>query len=366
METPFTTGAGTTTVMATPTMAQSYPQKHAVLKFPNRQSGLKFSKAENSSSKSNSSGDSNSSGVNTPATATSLANRLATLKDAQEKASGAAHVMVNFKWDPTPIDTLPMPGFYTILIERNESYMALDFQWVERQRKLYEKVFGKDSLKKEDMAGLPSATLRDVDMEIFGMFVFWTQIRGSKLLQYEEIFINAQICTREDRFNAIGTMMDLLFFAERFSLDEFQDEVLRLFIDTCKEDESPLNIIHAQQCHENTSRNSKTRAFFIDFIAFIIQEIKTAGHWKDKEAALNCDLSSCSPEDLAGLLDMLKGRSIRTSDGHLLDPRQAPKCTYHQHGPKKACPHKCFLLGLVGVVSSWFVIKCKKIKMQRK
>ncbi|KAF7875235.1 hypothetical protein EAF04_002407 [Stromatinia cepivora] len=184
-----------------------------------------------------------------------------------------------------------------------------------------------------------AATLRDVDENVFGMFVMWTYNRANQNLQTQDLF-NQQICTLDDRLRAIDIMMELLFFAEKYFFDEFQDEILQLLIDACKEDESPLCNFHARKCHENTSPESKTRAFFIDFVAFILQKIDTKGNWRERKVALNCNLAQSCEETLINLLDLLEGSSIGNSDKKLSDPREAPEYAYHQHGPRKACPHE--------------------------
>ncbi|KAJ8063420.1 hypothetical protein OCU04_008640 [Sclerotinia nivalis] len=110
-----------------------------------------------------------------------------------------------------------------------------------------------------------------------------------------------------------------------------------MIIDACKEDESPLCIFYARKCHENILLESKTRAFFIDFVAFILQKLYVKGNWREREVALNCDLAQSDEEILVDLLDLLEVSSIRNSDKKLSDPREASECTYHQRGPKKAC-----------------------------
>ncbi|KAJ8064290.1 hypothetical protein OCU04_006636 [Sclerotinia nivalis] len=168
------------------------------------------------------------------------------------------------------------------------------------------------------------------------MFIGWAYNGANQNLQTQDLF-NQQICTLDDRLRAIWSF---LFFAEKYSFDELQDEILQLLIDACKKDESPLCILHARKCHENTSPKSKTRVFFIGFIAFVLQKLDTKGNWREREVALNCDLAQSSEEILVDLLDLPEGSSIRNWDKKLSGPHEASACTHHQHGPKKACPQK--------------------------
>ncbi|KAJ8064289.1 hypothetical protein OCU04_006635 [Sclerotinia nivalis] len=73
---------------------------------------------------------------------------------AQEKVSTAAHMMINFKLMDFK-GSLPAPGYHAVWMQLNR-YMMLHTGYVEQSRGLFERVFGKGSLK--DITAVPAAT----------------------------------------------------------------------------------------------------------------------------------------------------------------------------------------------------------------
>lgn len=217
-------------------------------------------------------------------------------------------------------------------------YLVLKKEWVHGQgRPVLDKIFGENSL--QDINAYPAATLPDYDVFVLEMLVAWTYNRGTRSMKTEHMF-KKKVCSRQFRVYTIDLIMELLFFAEQYALHELQDDVLELLINSCKEDDLPLDVAHAYKCHDRTMPNSKIRAFFIDFVAFIIQEVDTSRNWKAKKVALNCDLTFNKRKTLVELLHSLEGGKIRSSRGKLSDPRDAPVCVYHYHGQRENCPHK--------------------------
>ncbi|TGO40537.1 hypothetical protein BHYA_0035g00110 [Botrytis hyacinthi] len=276
-------------------------------------------------------------GLSTNRSSQSLANKLATLEGGQEKESEAANVTtIGIEFYGFP-GRGPYKDHYAIKTTSN-GYLVLKKEWVHGQgRPLLDKIFGKDSL--QDINAYPAATLPDYEVTVLGLFVEWTYNRSSRSVKTDRMF-KKKVCTRQQRVYTIDIIMELLFFAEQYTLHEFQDDVLELLINSCKEDDLPLDVAHAYKCHDRTTPDSKTRAFFIDFVAFIIQEIDTSRNWKAKKAALNCDLSFNTRKTLVESLHSLEGGKIRSSRGKLSDPRDAPVCVYHYHGQRENCPHK--------------------------
>lgn len=230
---------------------------------------------------------------------------------------------------------LPRPGYYAIRVESKPGHLLVHFRDVEKERGLFDQVFGKGSLR--DIKAVPAAILYDFDKKVLGMFVLWTRYRGSRRLEPQDLF-DAQI-TREDRLRAIDTMLQLLFFAEKYVLDEFQDEVLRLLIDACKEEDMILDSSHVRQCLNHTSQASTTRFFCRDLLAFHRQELQREEIQNVKKVASASDLADNHEGVLTDLLDQLGGSEYRTPEKRLSDPREAPECTYHQHGSQKPCPY---------------------------
>lgn len=227
---------------------------------------------------------------------------------------------------------------YIIAVGSKPEYCILSKSCIRKQRKMYEKVFGQDVLANflKDPSKFPAAVLPSDDPNAFGMFMGWTCVYRSARLDMTNLF-DMQSCTREERLHTINTLLGLIFFADKYSLDEFQDEILRLLIETTKEDKSPLGIYHVRQVHEKTSMKSKTRRFMIDFLAYIVQELDDVF-----QTSVNCDLAQASEKLLVDLLDLLEGGEIRDSDGEVSDPREATNCVYHQHNSDEKCPHESF------------------------
>lgn len=213
----------------------------------------------------------------------------------------------------------------------------------QRSIPLFDMIFGKDSLR--DISAVPAATLADYDNFTLGIFVLWIRNRDSRSMIYDHLF-EEKVCTREDRVETLDLMMKLLFFADRYSLHEFQDDLLELFIEISKEDSSPLDTVHVLKFHNQLSRNSKIRAFLIDIVAFTIKEIEDSRKYRRK-GALNCDLSFNKRESLVELRRLLHGGKIPFPYRKLSDPRDAPSCYYHHHGREEECPHKTVPSSLV-------------------
>ncbi|KAF7885370.1 uncharacterized protein EAF01_011435 [Botrytis porri] len=290
-----------------------------------------FPKSRSGSSKSNC-----FAGFNANGSSQSLPNRLATSKGVQEKESGAASVTVGLIFSDFP-SIAPFKDHYAIKTTSN-THLILEKDWVHGQAKpLLDIVFGKDSF--QDNSAYPAAILPDYDLTVLAMFVQWINDCAHRSMNTHHMF-KERVCTRQERVQTIDIIMEILFFAEQYALHEFQDDILEVLISSCKEDNLPLDVSHAYNCHERTTPNSKTRAFFIDLVAFIIQEIDTSRNGKKKKATLNCDLSSNNKKTLVKLIQLLEGSKIRSSRGKLSDPRDAPVCVYHYHGDKEECPHK--------------------------
>ncbi|TGO44711.1 hypothetical protein BCON_0472g00070 [Botryotinia convoluta] len=338
----FSTASSITDGMATPipvVARQSCFTRLALRLFPKNRSG---------------SGKSNCfTSLNTNGSSQTLANKLATLKGAQEEESGAANMTVGFKMHDIS-DKLPLKGHYAIWTA-SKGYWLMEKKMIHpRSRPLFDKVFGKGSLK--DIEAIPAAILPDYDNTVFGIFAQWTYDRGSRAMKSDCLF-KETVCTREERVQTIDVIMELLFFAEDYKLDEFQDDVLELLINSCKEDKLPLDVSHAYECHNRTTHNSKIRAFFIDFVVFIIQEIDGSGNWRGKRAALNCGLSLNKRGTLLELCHLLEGGNIRHPYGMISDPRDAPSCVYHHHGRGEKCPHETLARSFVSKIckgKAWF------------
>ncbi|KAM0176232.1 hypothetical protein ACHAPC_009293 [Botrytis cinerea] len=281
-------------------------------------------------------------GLSTNSSSQTLANKLATLDSAQEKDSEAANVTVGFKLDAVQA-RLPLEGYYAIQTTSKGYYLMRKEMVNQRSIPLFDMIFGKDSLR--DISAVPAATLADYDNFTLGIFVLWIRNRDSRSMIYDHLF-EEKVCTREDRVETLDLMMKLLFFADRYSLHEFQDDLLELFIEISKEDSSPLDTVHVLKFHNQLSRNSKIRAFLIDIVAFTIKEIEDSRKYRRK-AALNCDLSFNKRESLVELRRLLHGGKIPFPYRKLSDPRDAPSCYYHHHGREEECPHKTVPSSLV-------------------
>ncbi|KAF5875775.1 uncharacterized protein Bfra_011537 [Botrytis fragariae] len=318
----FSSASSITDVEAVPipvVARQSYFKRLVLRLFPNALSG---------------SGKSNCFSLHDNGSSQSLANKLFTLKAAQEKASAATPRRIVFQMFDAP-GKLPLSGHYAIQT-KGEAYFLIRKELVlRRSRPLFDKVFGKGSLK--DCNAFPAAILPDFDNDALGVFVEWTYDRGIRTMQSDDTF-EEEVSPRQKSLNMIDFFMEILLFADRYSLDEFQDDFLELFMQSLKKDRSPLDIVHVRRFHERVSQDSKIRVFLVDLIAFIIQEIDAAGKLKEKSAALNCDLSNNKREILVELLHLLGGGKIRPPHGKFSDPRDAPSCVYHHHGSREKCP----------------------------
>ncbi|ESZ91168.1 hypothetical protein SBOR_8455 [Sclerotinia borealis F-4128] len=312
LETPFSETGSTWSSVNTPDSAQS---------LANRLAAITVSQAPISST------DSTWDGVKTPDTAQSTSNKLA-----EDERSAAAYMMSTFSWEKV---LSKREWDFAIEVGRDGKSWLLRSTLVRKERKLFDKIFGKYGLM--DPTKFPAASLLDDDNDVFGMFLTWATARNMKPLNRYKLF-QIQNCTREDRLRTIDTLLRLIYFADKYALDVFQDEVLRLLIEATKEERSPLGIYHVRQCHENTSPKSKTRLFLIDLIAFIVQENESERPWEERKTSVDCDLAQSNEELLVDLLDLLEGREIRASDGHVTDPREALDCVYHQYGSGEECP----------------------------
>ncbi|KAF7957252.1 hypothetical protein EAE96_002839 [Botrytis aclada] len=277
-------------------------------------------------------------GLDTNSSTQSLASSLATVYGAEEKVSGAANTKVGFNITQVHYK-LPRKGYYSV--QTGEGYLDIpECMFNQQSRPLFDMIFGKDSLK--DINAVPAAILPKYNKIILGIFAEWTRSCASKPMISGNMF-HEVVCTRKERVQTVGVIMELLFFAEEYNVHEFQDEILELFINTCKEDNLPLDVSHVKACHKRTTQNSKIRAFFIDFMLFIIQNMDHPGVSRVRETVLNCDLSFKNEKVLVGLLRSLSGGKIGSSvGGKLPDPRDAPSCVYHHHGRDENCPHKVF------------------------
>ncbi|TGO20289.1 hypothetical protein BPAE_0314g00110 [Botrytis paeoniae] len=281
-------------------------------------------------------------GLYTNGSSQSLANKLATFEGAQEKESGAANLTVSFEVQNIS-DNLPLKDHYAI--QMANGYWLIQKESVNRRsRPLFDMIFGKDSLK--DISAVSAATLPNYQKIVLGIFVEWTDARGSRSMKSDNLF-KEKVCTREERVQTIDIIMELLSFAEEYNLHEFQDDILELLVNSCKEDDLPLDVSHVQECHNRTTQDSKIRAFFIDFVVYIIQEIDGSGNLRGKKAALNCAISLNKRRTLLELYNLLEGGNIRHPYGMVSDPRDAPSCVYHHHGSEGKCPYETFAMSLV-------------------
>ncbi|TGO11853.1 hypothetical protein BTUL_0100g00320 [Botrytis tulipae] len=262
-----------------------------------------------------------------------LAHTLNTLKAVQEQTSAATLRDISFRMFDTP-GKLPISGHYAIQTKDEEYFLIRKELVLRGSRPLFDKVFGKGSLK--DSSAFPAAILPDFGNFILGIFVEWTYDRGIRWMQSDDTS-DKEISPREANLEIIHFFMEILFFADRYSLGEFQDDFLELFIQLLKDDISPLDINHVRRFHRRISQDSKIRVFLVDWVAFIIQEIDASGKLKGKNAALNGDLSLNKRETLVELLHLLEGGKIRPPHGKFPDPRDAPSCVYHHHGSGQKC-----------------------------
>ncbi|KAF7926026.1 uncharacterized protein EAE97_010326 [Botrytis byssoidea] len=221
-----------------------------------------------------------------------------------------------------------------------------------QSRPFFDKAFGKGSLK--DSSAFPAAVLPEFGNITLGIFVEWTYDRGIRLMQSDDDTSDEENSSREAIRGTIHLFMEILFFADRYSLGEFQDDFLELFIQLLRDDNSPLNIYHVRRFHRRTSQDSNIRVFLVDWVAFIIQEIDASGKLKGKSSALNGDLSLNKRETLVELLHLLEGGKIRPPHGKFPDPRDAPSCIYHHHSSGQKCRQR--------VLAGSFMSKDFKVK----
>ncbi|TGO68889.1 hypothetical protein BOTNAR_0018g00110 [Botryotinia narcissicola] len=287
-----------------------------------------FSNARSGSGK----GKSKSFGLHNSSSSQCLAHTLNTLKVIQEQTSAAAPRDFSFRITP---DKLPISVHYAIQTKDEEYFLIRKELVLRRSRPFFNKIFGKGSLK--DSSAFPAAILLDFGNIILGIFVEWTYDRGIRLMQSDDDTSDEENSPREAIRGIIHLFMEIIFFADRYSLGEFQDDFLELFIQLLKDDNSPLDIYHVRRFHRRISQDSKIRVFLVDWVAFIIQEIDASGKSKRKNSALNGYLSLNKRETLIKLLHLLEGGKIRPPHGNFPDPRNAPSCVYHHHGSGKKC-----------------------------
>ncbi|KAF7910332.1 uncharacterized protein EAE98_012148 [Botrytis deweyae] len=321
----FGTASSITDGKATPVPVvarQSWFRRLALRLFPKTRSGA---------------GMSNCFGSHNNSSSQSLENKLVTLKAAQEKALAApADVIVFQKFDAP--GKFPISGHYAIQT-KDEAYYLIRKELIhQRSRPLFDKVFGKGSLK--DISAFPAAILPDFGNLPLGVFVEWTYDRGTRFIQSIEDSENEHECSPHDQSEFINCFTEILLFADRYSLHEFQDDFLEIFIYLLKMDTSPINIVHIRRFHKQLSQDSKIRVFLVDLVAFIIQEIDASGNLNSKNTALNCALASNKRYTLVELLALLEGDNIRPPHGKFSDPQYAPGCVYHHHGSGEKCPHR--------------------------
>ncbi|KAI9646422.1 hypothetical protein NHQ30_004414 [Ciborinia camelliae] len=271
-------------------------------------------------------------GARTPNTVKSFTNMLEGIENIQEPSANSC---MTFDFTPeTWYGTLPHPGHFAILC--SGEYYLVRKELVEERADIFNKIFPEDTWK--DITAVPAASLPDLHIDIFSMFIEWCRYkpRGSQALEFDRFF-ESQPATREERLQTIDTLLNICFFAEKYGIAEFQDETLRLFINSCKEVGSPLGLYHMRRIYDETAPTSKTRLFAINFIAYIVQ-VMNSERETGKPSVLACELGQCNEELLVDMLDLLEGGRVRDADGEMADQREAPECEYHQHGPGETCP----------------------------
>ncbi|KAF7917096.1 hypothetical protein EAE99_009425 [Botrytis elliptica] len=320
----FSTASSITDGKVTPVPVvarQSWFKRLALRLFPKTQSGA---------------GMSNCFGSHNNSSSQSLENKLVTLKAAQEKVLAAPPDIIVFQKFDAP-GKFPISGHYAIQT-KDEAYYLIRKELIhQRSRPLFDKVFGKGSLK--DISAFPAAILPDFGNLPLGVFVEWTYDRGIRFMQSIEDPDEEVATTLEEKIEHIDYFTKILFFADRYSLYEFQDNFLELFIHYLKDDTAPMDIVDIRRCHKQLSQDSKIRVFLVDWVAFIIQEIDASGNLNRRDAGLHCALAFNTRNNLVELLHLLEGDKIRPPHGKFSDPRYAPGCVYHQHGSGEKCPH---------------------------
>ncbi|KAF7867124.1 uncharacterized protein EAF02_009910 [Botrytis sinoallii] len=329
----FSTASNITDGKATPVPVvarQSWFKRLALRLFPKTRSGA---------------GMSNCFGSHNNSSSQSLANKLVTLKAAQEKVLATPPDLIVFQKFDAP-GKFPILGHYAIQT-KDEAYYLIRKELIhQRSRPLFDKVFGKGSLK--DISAFPAAILPDFGNLPLGVFVEWTYDRGIRSMQsIGDRDPDEEELSPLEKIAFIDYFTKILFFANRYSLYEFQDDFLELFIHYLKDDTSPMDIVHIRRFHKQLSQDSKIRVFLVNWVAFIIQEIDASGNLNRRDAGLHCALAFNKRDTLVELLHLLEGDKIRPPHGKFSDPRYAPGCVYHHHGSGEKCPHRISAVSFV-------------------
>ncbi|KAI9646441.1 hypothetical protein NHQ30_004433 [Ciborinia camelliae] len=233
-----------------------------------------------------------------------------------------------------------LSDYITITIGPKRIPMYIHSKLLRRKtRGYFEQVFGKGTLKLSPPES-PCAHLPDDDWYTVGMFSLWTRRRS--LTSSDKFVHKKETCSKEERLDILEKVFNLNLFSEKYQITELQDDALTLFIQLCREEDSPLKIAHIKKCYEHTAEKSKFREFLKALLFYVLSRpLETEAYNKmgwDLTEIINMDKTRKDTkleEEVMGLMSIATGQFP-----DFPDPRNAPACEFHQHGKEEGCPYQ--------------------------
>ncbi|KAG9242334.1 hypothetical protein BJ878DRAFT_482108 [Calycina marina] len=172
-----------------------------------------------------------------------------------------------------------------------------------------------------------TATLPEDDPNTFEVFVGWIY-RGT---------IEVPNTTTREKFNSrVGSLKLLFFFAEKYSLVPIMDRAMNMLIEHQNATHTLFTCDSMRNVYQTTRQTSRLRLYASRTFAYVMM------HFGDGERGDNWatnELQQLAVDEPDIMLNAMM--ALRKHDGLPIDhPRKAPKCDYHQHGPKEPCPYE--------------------------
>ncbi|KAL2064592.1 hypothetical protein VTL71DRAFT_3729 [Oculimacula yallundae] len=123
------------------------------------------------------------------------------------------------------------------------------------------------------------------------------------------------------------SMSDFYSFTDKICLPDLQDYALDLYINMAEKGNTLPDVSHIKELYKCSTANSGIRKF-------ASASFRKALTLQDENLWLMDDMQKLLAENLDLRVDFLT--SIREGE-EVKDPRQVPRCTFHQHGDRKGC-----------------------------